>query len=121
MRLTHIDLHVTDVDAARSFFEEFFGLQCTYQRQKQIAFFTDETGFEFAVSNLFNSPPPTYPPDFHIGFILGRTSEVRELYERLKSSGIAMKLDLGVQGPNLVFQCVGPDSIPVEVRAPKDS
>jgi len=103
LRLKHIDLHVSDVDAARGFFEEFFGMQCSYQRQKQIAIFTDETGFEFAVSNLFNSPPPPYPPDFHIGFILGRTGEVREIYDRLKSSGIPMKLDLGVQGPNLVF------------------
>jgi len=121
LRLRHIDLHVSDVDAARSFFEEFFGMQCTYQRQKQIAIFRDETGFEFAVSNLFSSPPPAYPPDFHIGFLLDRTSEVREIYDRLKSSGIAIKLELGMQGPNLVFQCVGPDSIPVEVRAPKDS
>jgi hypothetical protein len=32
-----------------------------------------------------------------------------------------MKLELGVQGPALVFQCLGPDNIPVEVRAPKDS
>lgn len=63
MRLKHIDLQVSDVDAARSFFETFFGLSCTYRRQKQIAFFKDETGFEFAVSNLFNSPRPTYPSD----------------------------------------------------------
>jgi hypothetical protein len=32
-----------------------------------------------------------------------------------------MKADLGPQGPNLVFQCVGLDSITIEVRAPKDS
>lgn len=121
MRLKHIDLQVSDVDAARNFFETFFGLHCSYQRQKQIAFFKDETGFEFAVSNLFNAPPPVYPPDFHIGFILERTSNVHEIYDRLKSAGVSMKLDLGVQGPNLVFQCVGPDSIPVEVRAPKES
>ncbi|MGH9400675.1 MAG: VOC family protein [Terriglobia bacterium] len=121
MRLTHIDLQVSDVGAAREFFETFFGLHCTYQRQKQIAFFTDETGFEFAVSNLFNSPPPVYPPDFHIGFVLEHTSEVRDTYDRLKRGGVAMKLDLGVHGPMLAFQCVGPDSIPVEVRAPKDS
>ena len=38
-------------------------MSCTYQRQKQIAFFADATGFEFAVSNLFNSPSPTYPGD----------------------------------------------------------
>jgi catechol 2,3-dioxygenase-like lactoylglutathione lyase family enzyme len=121
MRLRHIDLQVSDVDAAREFFEKFFGLRCTYQREKQIAFFTDKTGFEFAVSNLFKSPPPIYPPDFHAGFILDHTSQVREIYERLQKAGVKMKLNLGVKGPNLVFQCVGPDSIPVEVRAPKDS
>jgi catechol 2,3-dioxygenase-like lactoylglutathione lyase family enzyme len=121
MRLKHIDLQASDVDAARAFFETFFGLRCSYQRKKQIAFFQDETGFEFAVSNLFNSPPPSYPPDFHVGFILDRTSDVHEVYDRLKAAGVAMKVDLGVQGPNLVFQCVGPDSIPIEVRAPKDS
>jgi catechol 2,3-dioxygenase-like lactoylglutathione lyase family enzyme len=121
VRLKHIDLQVSDVDAARHFFETFFGLSTIYQRKKQIAFFEDETGFEFAVSNLFDSPPPTYPPDFHVGFILERARDVRDVYDRLKAAGVAMKIDLGVQGPNLVFQCVGPDSIPVEVRAPKDS
>jgi catechol 2,3-dioxygenase-like lactoylglutathione lyase family enzyme len=121
MRLNHIDLQVSDVDAAREFFEQFFGLRCRYQRRKQIAIFENDAGFEFAVSNLFASPPPVYPPDFHLGFVLERSSEVREVYDRLKAAGVAMKLDLGVQGPALVFQCLGPDNIPVEVRAPKDS
>jgi catechol 2,3-dioxygenase-like lactoylglutathione lyase family enzyme len=67
LRLKHIDLQVSDVDAAREFFETFFGLRVRHQRQKQIAFFEDETGFEFNVSNLFDSPPPVYPPDFHVG------------------------------------------------------
>lgn len=61
MRLRHIDLQVSDVDAAREFFETYFGLHCKYQREKQIALFADESGFEFAISNLFNSPPPKYP------------------------------------------------------------
>jgi catechol 2,3-dioxygenase-like lactoylglutathione lyase family enzyme len=120
MRLTHVDLQVSDVDAARSFFERFFGLTCTYQRQKQIVFFKDQTGFEFALSNLLDLPPPAYPPNFHIGFILEHTSEVREIYECLQSADVTLKMDLSEQGPNLVFQCLGPDSIPVEVRAPKD-
>jgi len=121
MRLNHIDLQVSDVNVAREFFERFFGLRCRYQRQKQIAIFENDTGFEFAVSNLFNSAPPSYPPDFHVGFVLERSADVREVYDRLKAEGVPMKLDLGVQGPAVVFQCVGPDNIPVEVRAPKDS
>lgn len=31
-----------------------------------------------------------------------------------------MKLDLGIHGPSVAFQCVGPVSIAIEVRAPKD-
>jgi catechol 2,3-dioxygenase-like lactoylglutathione lyase family enzyme len=116
-----MDLQVSDVDEARAFFERFFGLRCQYQRQKQIAIFESDAGFEFAVSNLFNSPPPTYPPDFHLGFVLERSIEVREVYDRLKSAGVGMKIELGVHGPALTFQCLGPDNIPVEVRAQKDS
>jgi catechol 2,3-dioxygenase-like lactoylglutathione lyase family enzyme len=121
MRLNHINLQVSDVDAARAFFEGFFGLRCRYQRQKQIAIFENDTDFEFAVSNLFSSSPPAYPSDFHLGFVLEHPSDVRAVYDRLKAAGVAMKLDLGVQGPALVFQCLGPDNIPVEVRAPKES
>jgi lactoylglutathione lyase len=109
------------LEAAREFFERFFDLRCRYQRQKQIAIFESDTGFEFSVSNLFNSPLPTYPPDFHVGFALERSSEVRQVYDRLRGAGIAMELDLGVQGPALVFQCLGPDNIPIEVRAANDS
>ena len=82
MRLNHIDLQVSDVDVAREFFERFFGLHCRYQRQKQIAIFENDTGFEFAVSNLFSSAPPSYPPDFHVGFVLEHSSEVRNVYDR---------------------------------------
>jgi len=121
MRLTHVNVQVTDVAAARSFFETYFGLRCRYQRHQQIAVFDDDSGFEFAVSNLFNSPSPAYPPDFHLGLILERPNEVRDIYERLKAAGVAMKLEPGVQGPAFVFQRLGPDSIPIEVRAPKDA
>ena len=58
------------LDAARGLLERFFGLRCRYQRHKQIAIFDSDTGFEFAVSNLFDSPAPSYPPDFHVGFTL---------------------------------------------------
>lgn len=45
------------------------------------------------------SPPPRYPPDFHVGFVPGSASDVREAYKRLK----------------------GPDAIPIEIRAPRDN
>lgn len=119
MILNHIDLQVSDIDVATKFFETFFGLRCTYRRGRQIALLADDGGFEFGLSNLHNSPPPVYPPDFHIGFVQENVDRVREIYERVKKAGVAIKFDLQEAGPNLAFQCLAPDSIVVEVRAPR--
>jgi catechol 2,3-dioxygenase-like lactoylglutathione lyase family enzyme len=120
MNLNHVDLQVADVARAREFFETFFGFRCVYERGSQIALLEDEAGFSLGVSNLFDSPAPAYPPDFHIGFILETESEVRAQYERLKEAGVPMRAEISRGGPNLYFMCVGPDSIQVEVRAPLD-
>jgi len=72
------------------------------------------------VSNLFGSPPPVYPPDFHIGFILENEADVRRINEQLKKSGVTIKTDLSRGGPNIYFMCVGPDGLGIEVRAPLD-
>ena len=118
MILNHVDLQVSKVSAARAFFERHFGLRCTYQRAGQIALLEDDAGFCFGVSNLRNGPPPVYPPDFHLGFVLKDAQDVREIYSRIKEAGVAIKFELQEAGPNFVFRCLGPDSIPVEVRAP---
>ena len=108
------------LDAARGFFERFFGLRCRYQRHKQIAILIEHR-LRVCGEQPVDSPAPSYPPDFHVGFTLEHTREVRDIYERLKAAGVGMKLELGIQGPAFVFQCLGPDAIPVEVRAPKES
>ena len=117
MKLNHVDLHVSNVDAAREFFERVFALRCTDQRRGEIAILEDESGFQLGVSNLRGSAPRAYPPDFHVGFVLERTGGVREVHDSLKAAGIGMKFELQEAGPYLAFQCVGPDAIPVEVRA----
>lgn len=120
MQLNHLDLQVSDVYAARAFFETHFGLECMYQRGPDIAFFRSDTGFSFGVSNLRGqTSPPIYPPDFHIGFILGEASEVEATYERLIRAGVEVQSAPREGGPNLYFMCLGPDGIPIEVRAPK--
>jgi len=80
----------------------------------------DDAGLAFGVSNLFGSPPPVYPSDFHIGFILDKESDVRAQYERLKGAGVQLRTELSRGGPNIYFMCVGPDGIMIEVRAPLD-
>ena len=119
MKFNHLDLQVSDVSAAQAFFETHFGLRCVHRRRDEIALLEDETGFSLGVSNLFGNAAPVYPPDFHVGFVLEDASEVEAIYERLKSAGVAMKHNLAQGGPNLFFMCVGPDGIPVEVRAPR--
>lgn len=121
MKLNHVDLQVSDVSQAREFFETYFGLRCAYQRREEIALLEDEAGFSLGVSNLFHSPPPAYPPDFHVGFILEKEDDVRAIYDRMKAAGVPIKAELGIGGPNIYFMCLGPDSIMVEVRAPRDN
>jgi catechol 2,3-dioxygenase-like lactoylglutathione lyase family enzyme len=119
-KLNHVDLQVSDVERSREFFENFFDFRCEYQRKGEIAILKDEAGFSLGVSNLFNSPPPNYPPDFHIGFILEREDDIRPMYERFKAAGVSMKAEFSRRGPNVYFVCLAPDSIAVEVSAPKD-
>jgi len=120
MKLNHIDLQVSNVSRAREFFEAHFGLRCTFQRREELALMEDDAGLSFGVSNLFGSAPPVYPPDFHIGFILGSEAEVRAIHGRLRSAGVTIKTDLSRGGPNIYFMCVGPDGFVIEVRAPSD-
>ena len=120
MRLNHIDLQVSSVSAARTFFETHFGLRCTFQRREEIALMEDDAGLSLGVSNLFESDAPVYPRDFHIGFILARESDVRALHERVRDSGVEIRTELSHGGPNIYFMCVGPDGIGIEVRAPLD-
>jgi len=118
MILNHIDLQVSNIPAAREFFETYFGLRCAFERTGAIAILEDESGFYFGLSNLHNSPPPVYPPDFHIGFVLKEERQVRELYQRIKSDGVTINFDLTEVSHNLAFQCLAPDAISVEVRCP---
>jgi len=120
MKLNHIDLQVSNVTAAREFFENHFGFRCVFQRREQLAMLTDDAGLEFGVSNLFGSAAPIYPPDFHIGFVVENETKVHAAYNRLTKAGVTVKTDISRGGPNVYFMCVGPDGIGIEVRAPAD-
>lgn len=121
MKLNHLDLQVSDVTRARQFFEAHFGFRCLAQRKEQLAILEDDAGFAFGVSNLYASPPPSYPPDFHIGFVVETEAEVRATYDRLRAAGVEMRTAVTRGGPNVYFMCTGPDGIGIEVRAPADS
>jgi catechol 2,3-dioxygenase-like lactoylglutathione lyase family enzyme len=120
MRLNHVDLQVADVDAARAFFESYFDLRVTYQRAGEIALLKDEAGMLLGVSNLFASPPPQYPSDFHIGFRLGSAAEVQGKYEEMMAGAVPIRREPQSGGPAYFFVCLAAGGIPVEVSGPRE-
>jgi uncharacterized membrane protein len=106
MKLNHVDLQVTDADAAREFFERHFELRCVYRRA-ELALLEDDAGLQLGVSNLRHAPPPAYPPDFHVGFVLERAEDVRAIYDRLATAGVPIKMSPREGGPNPVLRLRG--------------
>lgn len=115
MKLNHLDLPVTDIGAARSFFERHFGLRCLVQRDDGFALLVDEGGFALTFSLLPAGQAPVYPSGFHIGFNLGSEQEVRAVYDRLLRAGVTVLRPLEGFPGALSFQCQGPAAVVVEV------
>ena len=90
MVLNHLNLTVPDVSRTRAFFETYLGLRCVAERGRDsIAILTDDSGFILSLSNFEKVDEVAYPGAFHIGFMQPSRERVDEIYERLKSDGIA--------------------------------
>jgi catechol 2,3-dioxygenase-like lactoylglutathione lyase family enzyme len=91
MNLNHINLPVPDVAATRAFFEQFFGLKCVETKgQGILSVLVDAGGLVLILSNFDKKSTPTYPRDFHIGFLQETVGHVNELYERMKAAGVSV-------------------------------
>jgi lactoylglutathione lyase len=89
MKLNHLNLTVPDVRTTREFFETYFGLQCVFERGRDVlAVMVDETGFVFTLSNFDKATEVEYPGAFHIGFMQDSRERVDEMYQRLTAGGI---------------------------------
>jgi catechol 2,3-dioxygenase-like lactoylglutathione lyase family enzyme len=119
MNLNHLDLPVTDVAAARSFFERHFGFRCVAARE-ELAVLLDGAGFTLTLSRLPSDESPRFPTGFHIGFNLATEADLLAAHERLSRAGVEIVRPLARFGPALTFQCSGPGAIAVELswRAP---
>jgi len=84
MILNHINLSVTDVQAAKTFLETYFGLRELGGGSKNRAFLRDDRGL---VLSLFKGKDVKYPGTFHIGFIQDSEAKVDEVNRRLKADG----------------------------------
>ncbi len=84
MILNHINLTVTDVEAAAGFLEKYFGMQRQGGDSKFTMLFDDQG---MVLTLMKGGQNIKYPGMFHIGF--GQVSEdmVNELNQRMKADG----------------------------------
>ena len=87
MKLNHINLTVTDVEAAAGFLATYFGLQ-NDGGNKGMALLRDDDGM---IVTLMKAKSADYPQTFHIGFIQESEAQVDALNERLRTDGFDVK------------------------------
>ena len=83
MKINHLNLTVTDVLAAASFLEKYFGLRIQGGDSKFTMLYDDN----HMVISLMKSHQAEYPRSFHIGFIQDTEEEVNTINQRLKEDG----------------------------------
>lgn len=110
VKLNHMNLTVTDVDATRKFFEQYFNLQTNGNHSDSFAVLIDKDGFLLA---LMKGVHVNYPQSFHIGFEQESEEQVNEINKRLKDDGYNVKLP--IRAHRWTFYVKAPGGFTVEV------
>ena len=93
IRLNHINLVVTQVAKAVSFFETYFKFKCALIKgDHAIAVLKGEDDFTLVLM-ITPDENATYPKAFHIGFMFNTPTEVDALYQKLKSAGMNVETE----------------------------
>ena len=111
MKLNHLNLIVTDVLAAHSFLQTYFGMRPLGEPDPNMGFLTDENGI---VLSPFRGKEVHYPKLFHIGFIQASRAKVDDLNARLKADGYDVPLSSHQHG-SWTFYMEAPGGFTVEV------
>ncbi|WP_413376636.1 VOC family protein [Alkalihalobacillus sp. 1P02AB] len=112
MKLNHLNLTVTNVEAAREFLETYFGMTCEGTRGNGFAAMFDEDGF---VLTLMKGKYVEYPQTFHIGFPQESKEKVDEIYKRLKEDGF--EVEPPIESHGYTFYVQAPGGFTVEILA----
>jgi len=89
MKLNHLNLTVTDTQAASKFLVKYFGMR-SMGGNASMRFLTDEEedyGFILTLTKAHKGTEVKYPGVFHIGFFIEGEETVNEIYRRLKEDG----------------------------------
>ena len=89
MKINHLNLTVTDVQAASEFLVKYFGLR-SMGDNAGMGFLTDddaEWGFVLTLMKAGRTVAVSYPGNFHIGFFVDARSTVDDINRRLREDG----------------------------------
>ncbi len=115
MKLNHLDLQTTDVQALATFFVTHFDLERrSNDRSPKIALLGDDAGFSLVIQHC---DAPVYPPDFHLGFTHATPAPVLAHHARLQAAGLAVGA-VDVNGRGTRFYVRAPGGILIEVSTP---
>jgi hypothetical protein len=119
MKLNHLDLQVSDVQALAAFLELHFGfVRLSNDRSPAIAILHDGAGFTLVIQRATDDQ--LYPDGFHVGFIHDAAETVRAHHARLVQAGLALgPIDVNARGTR--FYLTAPGGILVEVSSPERS
>jgi catechol 2,3-dioxygenase-like lactoylglutathione lyase family enzyme len=112
MKLNHIDLPVTDLEAAADYFQRGFGFARVRAPAEGMAILRGEDGFALILQQAENVE---YPAGFHIGFLQASDEAVHAAYQRLSDAGLPMPPAPAVSYGCLAFWCRAPGGILIEV------
>jgi catechol 2,3-dioxygenase-like lactoylglutathione lyase family enzyme len=121
-KLNHINLTVNDAVGCAEFFERCFAFRVTdRQGNGKFAVLEGQDGFILILMYGKNGQHTTYPPLFHVGFVVADEDAVRSAYQQIKNAGheppIPQVLERGGD-PTFGFYQKAPGGITVEVSTP---
>lgn len=125
MRIDHVAIYVRDLEAARSFFEKYFGTKngSQYHNPKtglQTYFLTFHDGARLEIMTrpqlLTPDEPALQTGLTHIAFSVGSREAVDQLTSRLAADGYQVQSGPRVTGDGYYESCVlGPESCALEI------
>jgi catechol 2,3-dioxygenase-like lactoylglutathione lyase family enzyme len=116
MQLNHLNLTVTDVSAAKSFLEMYFGLRSMEGGNSNMSGLFDDNGLTLVLMRGGKATEVTYPEGFHIGFTQASEEQVNVINQRLKGDGFDVPPPRRLHG-SWAFYFHAPGGFMIEVSA----
>lgn len=113
MQLNHIDLPVSDLEAAADYFQRGFGFERVPAPAQGMAILRGEGGFALILQQA--ATQVDYPAGFHIGFLQPSNDAVHAAYQRLADAGLPLPPAPAVSYGCLGFWCRAPGGVLIEV------